>query len=162
MRRILAAMVGMGLVVGASPAVADDASRLKLAHAVVDTAHAGDNMRAVMPIMATQMRTMLTQQGNADTKEIDTYLKRFQQRFDEQIPQFTDLVAQVYAKEFSEEDLGKLLDFYRTPTGQHLLGKQQEIAKGMITVGQEWGKNVAQEVIAEMQKEKAAAPPPKL
>ena len=71
-------------------------------------------------------------------------------------------MAEVYAKEFTEADLANLLAFYRTETGQHLLAKQPEIAKGMMLVGQQWGQGIAQQIIAELAKEKAAAPPPKL
>ena len=162
MRWIAATLVALSLSAMSSAALADDASRLKLARQVVETAHAGDNMRAVMPVMAQQMRTLLGQQGNASEAQIGNYVQRFQDRFDKEIPSFVDLVAKVYAREFSDEDLSNLLSFYRTPTGQHLLGKQQEIAKGMLVVGQEWGKTIAQEVLAEIQKENSKAPPPKL
>lgn len=161
MRWTLVALLGLALA-GTSAARADDDSRLKLARQVVEIAHAGDNMRAIMPIMAQQMRALLSQQGNADKPEIDTYVKRFQERFDHEIPDFVDLVAKVYAKEFTDDDLANLLVFYRTPTGQHLLGKQQEIARGMLLTGQEWGKHIGEEVLSEMQKDKAAQPPPKL
>ena len=162
MRWIAATLVALTLAGGAPAAWADDASRLRLAHEVVDLTHAGDNMKAIMPTMAQQMRAVLGQQGNADKAQIDAYVQRFQDRLDQEIPAFTDLVADVYAREFSDDDLTNLLAFYRTPTGQHLLGKQPEIAKGLLLAGQEWGKRVAGEVLADMQKEKAAAPSPKL
>lgn len=149
-------------IVAATAARADDASRVKLAREVVEVAHAGDNMRAIMPVMAQQMRTMLTQQPGSDKADVDVYVQRFQDRFNKEIPDFVDLVAKVYAKEFTDDDLSNLLVFYRTPTGQHLLGKQQEIARGMLVAGQEWGKNIGQEVLSQMQKEKAAKPSPKL
>ena len=119
-------------------------------------------MRAVMPVMVQQMRTLMGQQGVASEAQIGKFVQRFQDRFDQEIPSFVDLVAKVYAGEFSDDDLSNLLAFYRPPTGQHLLGKQQEIAKGMLAVGQDWGKTVAQEVLAEMQKDQSKAPSPKL
>ncbi|MGI3901006.1 MAG: DUF2059 domain-containing protein [Janthinobacterium lividum] len=162
MRWIAAILVALSLTAAAPAALADDASRLQLARQVVEVAHAGENMRAVMPVMVQQMRTLIGQQGAASEAQIGKFVQRFQDRFNQEIPSFVDLVAKVYAREFSDEDLSNLLAFYRTPTGQHLLGKQQEIAKGMLAVGQDWGKTVAQEVLAEMQKDQSKAPSPKL
>ena len=162
MRRFTLAALALAFALAAPAARADDASRLKLATDVVEIAHAADNMRALMPTFMGQMRQLIAQQGSVDSKMIDAYVNRFQQRFTDGIPRFVQLVAQVYAKEFSEDDLTNLLAFYRSPTGQHLLGKQTMIAQSMILAGQEWGKSIAQQVLAEMQREKAAAPPPKL
>ena len=162
MRWMAATLVALSLTGAASPAQADDASRLKLARQVVEVAHAGDNMRAIMPVMAQQMRTLMGQQGNASEAQIGNFVQRFQDRLGRDIPSFVDLVAKVYAREFSDEDLSGLLAFYRTTTGQHLLSKQQEIAKGMLVAGQEWGKTVAQEVLAEIQAENSKARSPKL
>ena len=151
MRWTFGALLGLALA-GTSAALADDDSRLKLARQVVEIAHAGDNMRAISPIMAQQRRALLSQQGNANKPEIDTYVKRFQERFDHEIPDFVDLVA----KEFTDDNLANLLVFYRTLAGQHLLGKQQEIARGLLLTGQEWRKPIGEEVLCEMQKDKAA------
>ena len=161
MRWMAATLLALALAARAARAD-DDAGRLALARQVVEVAHAGDNMRAVMPVMVQQMRMLLKQQGNTDASQVDLYITRFQQKFETEIPGFTDLVAKVYAREFSDADLTDLLAFYRTTAGQHLLAKQPEIAKGMLTVGQQWGQSIAQEVLAEIQKEKAAAPSPKL
>lgn len=162
MRRIVVATLGLALLLGASAARADDPGRLKLAREVVETARAGDNMRALMPTFLGQMRQTLTQQGATDAHQLDVFLQRFQQRFDDGIPNFVDLVAQVYAREFSDDDLSKLLDFYRSPAGQHLLSKQLMIAQGMTTVGAQWGRSIAQGIIQEFEKEKGAGPSPKL
>jgi len=141
---------------------ADDATRLRLAREVVDVAHVSDNMRKIMPTMLAQLKPMIMQQGQADSATVDDFVKRVSTRFDKSIDQFTDLAAGIYAKEFSEDDLTNLLAFYKTPTGHDLVAKQSEIAQAMFVAGKEWGQAVAQQVIEEFKKEKAAAAPPKL
>lgn len=154
MRRITATLLAAALAVAAIPAArADDASRLKTARAVVEVAHAGEHMKALMPTFLGQMKGMLKAQGNVDDKQAQVFLDRFQARFAEGIPAFVDLVAEVYAREFSEEDLVNLLAFYRTPTGQHLLDKQVPIAQALAQVGARWGQSVAGDVVAEIKKE---------
>ena len=162
MRLWLTALV-LGLTVSlAGPVRADDANRLRLATAIVETSHAGDNLRSLLPTFMTQMRDLITQQQPGDPKTVDIYVKRFEQRLGDGIPKFVDLVAQIYAREFSEEDLTTLLAFYHSPAGQHLIAKQTVIGRSMVVVGQEWGKSIGAEVLAEMTKEKAAKPSPKL
>lgn len=159
MRWMIVAMLGLGLSV-ASPVVrADDASRLKVAHEVVVTAHMADNMRKLLPTMMQQMRPMLLQQGNNDAKAVDAFLARFSQRFDQSADRFSDLAAEIYAREFSEEDLGNLLTFYKSETGQRLLDKQTIVAQAMMIAGQRWGETEAKQIIDEFQKEKSGAAP---
>ena len=154
MRWIAATLAAATLVAASVPAArADDASRLKTARAVVEVAHAGEHMKALMPTFLGQMKGMLKAQGTVDDKQAQVFLDRFQARFAEGIPAFVDLVAEVYAREFSEQDLTTLLAFYRTPTGQHLLDKQVPIAQAMAQVGARWGQSIAGEVVAQIRKE---------
>jgi hypothetical protein len=69
-----------------------------------------------------------------------------------------DLTAQIYAKEFSEEDLTNLLAFYKSPTGQNLIAKQPVIVQGMMTASMQWGQMLAREVLQEYQSDKANKP----
>ncbi len=162
MRWIAVAVIGLVLAAMAPTAHADDPRGLALAREVVETAHVGDTMIKLMPTFIGQMRQLLSQQGAVDPKQVDLFLAKFQQRFNDGIPNFIDLVAQVYARDFSDEDLQNLLAFYRSPTGQHLLEKQVVIAQGMAQVGSQWGKAIAQDILAEFERQKQMAPSPKL
>ena len=162
MRWIVTTVLAAALACGVSAVRADDAGRLEVAREVVEAAHAGEHMKALMPTFLGQIKGMLKAQGTVDDKQAEVYLARFQTRFDEGIPAFVGLVAEVYAREFSEEDLKSLLAFYRTPAGQHLIDKEVPIAQGMAQVGARWGQSIAGEVAAQIQREKAASPSPKL
>ena len=147
----------------AGAARADDASRLGLAREIVIVTHTVDNTRKLMPTFMGQMRDMLVKMDPTHAKDVDVILQRSSQKLDDQLASFADLAAEVYAREFSEEDLQALLAFDRSPAGQHLIDKQPEITQAMVKVGQRWGQMIAQQVIADYQKEKAAAvPTPKL
>ena len=97
--------------------------------------------------MMQQFRPMLLQQAGGNAKLVDGFLQDVQGHFETQEGSFIDLVAQIYAREFSEEDLNGLLVFYRSPPGQHLLDKQLVIAQGMAQVGQQWGQTLAKQVL---------------
>ena len=157
------AALALLLAGSATSARADDPSRLKLARELVVVTHTVDNTRKLMPTFMGQMRDMLVKTDPTHTKDIDAILQRSSQRLDDQLASFADLAAEVYAREFSEEDLQAVLDFDKSPAGQHLIDKQPEITQAMVKVGQQWGQMIAQQVIADYQKEKAAGvPSPKL
>lgn len=159
---MFAVILGSLLPAASGAARADDASRLKLAREIVVVTHTADNMRKIMPTVMGQVRTMLIQQHAGDKKMIDAVLNRSTQHIDEQIDGFVDLAAEVYAREFTEEDLQALLAFDHTPAGQHLIEKQPVIAQAMMVTGQKWGQLVAKQAIDEISKEKAEVPAPKL
>ena len=158
MRRVFAALLTITVAYAAMPARADDdAGRLKVAREIVATTHSADKLRQMMPAFMQQMRPMLQQSG-ADGKEIDQFLAETSKRFASQTDGFVDLAAQVYAREFSQDDLDALLAFYKTSAGQHLLDKQVPITQGMVAVGQQWGQTVAKQVLDDFAKRKTQDP----
>ncbi len=157
MRRAFAAAFVLITASAAAPARADDASRLQAARTIVEVTHAADNLRRFLPTFSQQMRPLLLQSG-ADAKEVDTFMTEIGKRFAAQTDSFVDLAAQVYAREFSQDDLDALLAFYRMPAGQHLLDKQVVITQGMVAVGQQWGQAVARQVLDDFAKRKAQDP----
>jgi hypothetical protein len=155
MRMVKAAFLGLAFASSlAIAAHADDESRLALARDLVKETHANDNARLLMPAIANQMKPMLARQG-LDQKLIDDFTSRLLAKLNGDLDKFGDLAAQVYAKEFSEQDLANLLAFYKTPTGQNLIAKQPIISQGMATAGIQWGQVLAREVLQDIQNDKA-------
>lgn len=139
-----------------SPATADDASRLATARELVRVTHSADNLRAMLPQLMNAVRPMLMQQG-ADQKTVDSLLQDGASRMAGQTDQLVDLIANIYAQEFSEEDLDNLLAFDKTPSGQHLIEKQGTLMRGMLVIGKQWGQAVAKQVIDDYARRKAGA-----
>ena len=150
------AVLALLLAGPAGAARADDASRLKLARELVLVTHTVDNTRKLMPTFMGQIHDILLKMDPGRAKDIDVLLQRSSAKLDDQLASFADLAAQVYAREFSEEDLQAVLASDKTDAGQHLIAKQSEITQAMAKVGQQWGQMIAQQVIADYQKEKAA------
>lgn len=57
---------------------------------------------------------MLLQQSGNNAKLVDQFMARVEQRFVQNLGSFTDLAAQVYAREFAEDDLNALATFYKS------------------------------------------------
>ncbi|MDQ0471198.1 DUF2059 domain-containing protein [Labrys wisconsinensis] len=155
MRILGTALLSLILAGGGGAARADEQSRLALAREAVQASHATDNMRRVFPTILAQLKPLLLKQGGTE-KSIDDFNTRILAKMDPQLDKLTDLAAQIYAREFSDEDLQNLVAFYHSPSGQHLIAKQPEIAQFMTTVGAQWGREMAQSVMDDYRKEQAA------
>ncbi len=159
MRSMLLAGVQLALVMTSPPARADDAAdRLKLGEQVVVAAHVAENFRHIMPLLMAQMKPLVQRQGQIDTTDLDKFTKLFTARADAAADQFAEKMGQIYATEFSVEDLGNLLAFYKTPSGQNLLSKQSAITQESLAVGKQLGQDLAKQVIEDMNKDKQAKP----
>jgi uncharacterized protein len=60
------------------------------------------------------------------------------------IDQLVDMLAPVYQKHMTEEDLKKIIKFYQTPTGKKYAEKTPLIMQESMEVGQQWGMKMGQ------------------
>ncbi len=139
----------------AAPAYADDQSRLREARKVVQLSHSADQVRALLPLMDQQLRPVLLGESGNNAKAVDQFMAKMDQRISQNVDSFVDLAAQVYAREFTDDDLDALIAFYQSPAGQHLVDKQVVIASGMMAVGQQWGAQIAQDILKEFKQEQS-------
>ncbi|MGN6512605.1 MAG: DUF2059 domain-containing protein [Lysobacteraceae bacterium] len=62
----------------------------------------------------------------------------------------------VYDRHFSTEDLEAAVAFYRSPGGQRMLKEMPAVMKESLAIGQELGRQIAQQVLGELKNEPAA------
>lgn len=127
---------------------ATDASRAE-ARALVEAIGMTAQMRQMVPPLAQSMVRSLTQAnpGNAAAAQqvVDEILLP---EILDHLPEMTDLGVEVYAAQFSAEDLRGLRGFYETPLGKRLIAAQPAIATQMFQFGSAWGQRTAQGAIA--------------
>lgn len=58
-----------------------------------------------------------------------------------------NMVIPVYQKYLTEEDIVAVISFYDTPAGRKLIRVQPAIMQESMVIGQQWGQNLAREVI---------------
>jgi len=63
------------------------------------------------------------------------------------------LIAPIYQRNFTAEEVVAMSEFYRTPVGQSMLAKMPVVMQESMAVGQEWGMQIAEELVAELQAE---------
>ena len=60
----------------------------------------------------------------------------------------------IYDKHFTHDDIKGLIAFYQTPLGSKLIEKLPAITQESMTIGMEWGEEVAGKVIAKLEERK--------
>jgi hypothetical protein len=61
--------------------------------------------------------------------------------------QIIALIIPVYNKYYTETDIDKLIQFYKTPVGKKTISVLPQITQESMHAGQEWGQKIAEEII---------------
>jgi hypothetical protein len=69
------------------------------------------------------------------------------------VKQLTDRMIPVYQKHFTAQEVAGLLKFYRSPLGQKVIAEMPETMAEGMQIGREWGRERAQQMMGELQKE---------
>ena len=78
-----------------------------------------------------------------------------------QSKELIDLLVPVYQRNLSDDDLEGLIQFYSSAAGKRYVEKQPVIFQESIQAGQEWGRRVMEQALADLDaKGKAALPAP--
>lgn len=128
-----------------------DSAKLVLIRQVLDETHAVD-------LAMTAMETSLPAQRAANPRIPAAFWDRFLTLVHGRRDSFTNMFVDIYDRHFSTDDLKQLLNFYRTPVGQKLLGEQPAIARESITAGQAWGAELGAEVARQLAAEGVKMP----
>jgi uncharacterized protein len=102
--------------------------------------------------MATQsMQQMMEYFKTSFTEVPDEFWNRLMTEID--ADSLLELIIPIYAKYYSAEDLDQLIAFYGTPLGQKMLQVQGPITQETIAVSTQWGQEVGEKVVQQLQEE---------
>jgi hypothetical protein len=76
--------------------------------------------------------------------------RKFQTGMVDRIPEALEALIPVYDRHFTLEQLRELNAFYESPIGQHTVTVMPLLTQESMTIGQEWGVRVADEVAKEL------------
>lgn len=63
----------------------------------------------------------------------------------------TEMLAPVYSKYMTKDDLKEVIKFYQTPVGKKFAQKTPFITQESMQIGQQWGMKIGQDFIKKMQ-----------
>lgn len=64
--------------------------------------------------------------------------------------ELVSLIAPVYYRHLTYEDLNQIIAFYESPAGKKLSGSQAAITAESMSVGEEWGTRISEKVLSKL------------
>jgi uncharacterized protein len=149
MRRAIFAVFVAAAVLAATPLNAQSpsaapvpAENLAAARELVSAMKATDQFKALLPTIFEGLKPAFVQGRPEMAKEYDAIMPIIINGASQRLAAFADLLANIYAQNFSVDELHDLTAFYRSPTGQKLIARQPVIARASMAAGQQFGQSL--------------------
>jgi uncharacterized protein len=108
---------------------------------------------SVVPGVIEQAKNALLQTNPALSKELDEVAVQLRGEFAPRSTELFDLVANLYARQFTEAELSEIVAFYKSPLGLKLLAKEPTVNDQSLGLVQQWASKFSEEVIVRMRAE---------
>lgn len=119
---------------------------LAAARELVATMRATDQFRALLPTIVEGMKPAIVQGRPQIAKDFDAIMPIILNGAMQRLNKLADMLAEVYARNFTVDEIHDLIAFYKTPTGEKLLQRQAVIARQSMAAGQQFGQELVQEI----------------
>ena len=106
-----------------------------------------------VPSVVEQTKTALLQSNLNYQKDLNEVAVIVAQSLAGREKEIGEGMAQVYANEFTEQELKDLVTFYKSPLGQKLLSAEPQAIQGSIAYMRQWGQQFSQVVAAQFRAE---------
>jgi hypothetical protein len=167
MSRLLAALVGLALVVPCAPALAQakkltpaantpaattpaaptySANHLALAREVMLNSGISRSFDAIIPSFADQIRKQAITRPELQ-KDLDQVLVSLQPELELQKQRMIDIAARTYAAKFSEGELTDIANFFRSAAGKRYVQMQPALLDEMVGAMQNWTEEVSEYIM---------------
>jgi uncharacterized protein len=108
---------------------------------------------SVVPGVIEQAKNALLQTNPALSKELDSVALKLRTEFAPRSAELFDIVANLYAQQFTEKELSEIVAFYKSPIGGKLLAKEPTVNDQSLGLVQQWAAKFSEEVIIRMRVE---------
>ena len=105
-------------------------------------------MDTMLGLVSQSMEGLIERANPGHEKEVREFMtKYYTPEVRKRLPEFGGLIAEVWARYFTAEELDQLIAFYRTDVGQKLIALQPKLMQVGMQLGEAWGEKVAREVL---------------
>jgi len=133
------------------------ASAADAASPAVDPAKAAEIRKLLETMGTVKMTHQIMEQMIANFRSRNsTVSSEFWDRFEKEmnVQDLINKIIPIYAKYYTLDDLKAVNEFYQTPVGQRMLAATPQIMQESMQIGQTWGRQVAERLVAELKEEK--------
>jgi hypothetical protein len=147
---VAAALFAVGPLRAQTPATTPaPAENLAAARELVQVIKATDQFKALLPNIFQALKPAFVQGRPEAEKDYDAIVPIITAGAQRRLNDFAEMVAGIYAHNFSVDEIHALTAFYRTPTGQKLIERQPIIAHESLEAGQQFG----QQLVADLKEQ---------
>jgi uncharacterized protein len=158
-----AATLALGLAFSAAPALAQSGTppqatpaAIAAAKEILQLKNANAMYAGAVPGLVEKTKIALTQQNLNYQKDLNEVAPIVAKQLEGRQNEIGDGMAQIYASEFTEQELKDLATFYKSPLGQKLIKSEPEAIGLSMAFMNSWAKNFSETVMgafrAEMRK----------
>src|SRR5262245_12830128 len=104
-----------------------------------------------MESMSKSIKPLLTNSlppGDYREKLVDLFFVKFTAKAD--VQHLLDLAVPVYDKNFSQQEIRSLIEFYQTPLGQKAIATLPKVTAEMQEQGRKWGEDLGKQCMVEV------------
>ena len=137
---VLTAPLLLAILLPSTPAAAQDATDSQIRE-LLEVMNSGEMGIQIMEAMIAQFDAIYP-----DVPQ--EYWDEFMARID--AGDLDDMVAPIYQRHFSQEEVLAMTEFYQTPLGQSVLEKLPVVMQESMAAGQAWGEAIVTDLIADL------------
>lgn len=119
---------------------------LAAARELVQVMKATDQFKLLLPSIFQALKPAIVQDRPQAEKDFDAIIPIVTAAAEKRLDEFADMMANVYAHNFSVDEIHDLTAFYRSPTGQKLIAREPVIARESMAAGQQFGQELVQDI----------------
>ena len=151
--RSLAACLVLALMSAAPAPAQTPPDAVAAAKELMAVMHSADNFKTLMPQLMAALKPAIVQ-GRPDVdKDYEALVPVLLGAMNSKLDTMIDKIAGIYAARFSAAELREVANFYRGPTGQKFVAQLPGIMQESMTIGQQFGQQLAGEQQQRMMEE---------
>jgi uncharacterized protein len=154
MRRQFIKIVGLlaitAFLSGPVQAQSADPDSKAAARELIATIKLGDQFKAMLPMIFKAFKPAIVQNRPDVDRDFDALVPVMIDKMTGRISELEDSIVDVYANNFSADELRDLIAFYKSPTGQKFLQKTPLVTQQTMAAGQKFGQSAGAEAQKEM------------
>jgi uncharacterized protein len=133
-----------------TPPAAPSPETLAAARELIQVTHATDQFKIILPTLFQNLKAAIVQNRPEVEKAYDAMIPIFNRKAEQRLDELITVMATVYANNFTADEIHDITAFFRSPTGQKFIQRQQTILQQSLAAGQQFGREVASDIQQEM------------
>lgn len=150
---VVAGAVSLIAFMGPAAPQSAPADAMAAARELVAAARATDQLKSLLPLITQQLKPVVVQGRPEVERDFDRIMPLLIAAFDQQLDKFAAAAAEIYASNFTADEMQQVTAFYRSPVGQKFLEKTPAIAQQSMLMGQKFGQQIVQELQTRIREE---------